>query len=95
MNQAAVISDPQNHIFVVRNTGFVAFAVQGTYDVLSIVDQTHLPHSISDPIMNTILGSTHEVRMTSTLSASKVRDYVVALLYVLLKFLRLAVTIMT
>jgi hypothetical protein len=42
-NQAAVISDPQNHIFVVKNAGFVAYSVVGTYDVLAIVDQTHLP----------------------------------------------------
>ena len=41
-NQAAVVSDPQNHVFVIKNSGFVAYAIEGTYNVLSIVDQTHL-----------------------------------------------------
>ncbi|KAH9020183.1 hypothetical protein EDB85DRAFT_1896295 [Lactarius pseudohatsudake] len=49
-NQAAVISDPQNHIFVVKNSGFVAYGVMGNYDVLAIVDQTHLPHAIKDHV---------------------------------------------
>jgi hypothetical protein len=56
-NQAAVVSDPQNHIFVVKNSGFVAYAIEGTYDVLAIVDQTHLPIEIKDPVTGAILGS--------------------------------------
>ena len=36
-NQAAVVSDPQNHIFVVKNAGFVAYGLAGNYDVLAVV----------------------------------------------------------
>jgi len=78
-NQAAVISDPQNHIFVIKNTGFVAFAIEGTFDVLSIVDQTHLPTVITDRITGVTLGWTHEVKMKSKTSAKTEKEYVVAL----------------
>jgi regulator of protease activity HflC (stomatin/prohibitin superfamily) len=77
-NQAAVVSDPQNHIFVVKNTGFVAFAVEGTYNVLSVVDQTHLPGVIRDKLTGTVLGSTHEVKMTSQIDDEQEKEYVVA-----------------
>ena len=78
-NQAAVVSDPQNHIFVVKNSGFVAFAVEGTYDVLSVVDQTHLPGVIHDKLTGVVLGSTHEVKMTSQ-TGDEQKEYVVATL---------------
>ncbi|KIM80892.1 hypothetical protein PILCRDRAFT_72918 [Piloderma croceum F 1598] len=65
-NQAAVISDPQNRIFVVKNSGFVAFAIEGSYDVLAIVDQTHLPGVIKDKSTGVTLGWTHEVKMKSS-----------------------------
>ncbi|KAI9431714.1 hypothetical protein H4582DRAFT_2003691 [Lactarius indigo] len=80
-NQAAVISDPQNHIFVLKNSGFVAYGVTGSYDVLAIVDQTHLPHAIKDHVTGAILGRSFEVRMTSATGPanSSTRDYVVAL----------------
>ena len=55
-NQAAVVSDPQNHVFVIKNSGFVAYAIEGTYNVLSIVDQTHLPTKIQDRITGVVLG---------------------------------------
>ena len=55
-NQAAVVSDPQNHVFVIKNSGFVAYAIEGTYNVLSIVDQTHLPTMIKDRITGVVLG---------------------------------------
>ena len=55
-NQAAVVSDPQNHVFVIKNSGFVAYAIEGTYKVLSIVDQTHLPTKIQDRITGVVLG---------------------------------------
>lgn len=55
-NQAAVVSDPQNHVFVIKNSGFVAYGIEGTYNVLSIVDQTHLPTIIKDHITNVTLG---------------------------------------
>jgi len=77
-NQAAVISDPQNHIFVIKNAGFVAFAIEGTYDVLSIVDQTHLPGVVKDRLTGVILGWTHEIKMKSQIGAGHVQDYVVA-----------------
>jgi hypothetical protein len=77
-NQAAVVSDPQNHVFVCVNTGFVAYAIEGTYNVLAIVDQTHLPTSVKDRITGVTLGSTHEVLMRSR-TGSGDRDYVVAL----------------
>ena len=56
-NQAAVVSDPQNRIFVVKNSGFVAYAIDGTYDVLAIVDQTHLSNEIKDTVTGATLGS--------------------------------------
>ncbi len=81
-NQAAVISDPQNHIFVLKNAGFVAYGGTGSYNVLAIVDQTHLPHPIKDHVTGAILGRSLEVRMTSATGPanSSTRDHVVALL---------------
>ncbi|KAJ7905252.1 hypothetical protein B0H14DRAFT_2659538 [Mycena olivaceomarginata] len=78
-NQAAVVSDPQNQIFVVKNSGFVAFAVEGSYDVLSIVDQTHLPGIVIDKLTGVTLGWTHEVKMKSKVGHGQEKDYVVAL----------------
>jgi hypothetical protein len=82
-NQAAVVSDPQNHIFVLKNTGFVAYGVAGSYDVLAIVDQTHLPNAIKDHVTGSVLGRSLDVRMTSNAGPatnSKPENYVVALL---------------
>ncbi|KAI0717062.1 hypothetical protein C8Q76DRAFT_617747 [Earliella scabrosa] len=78
-NQAAVVSDPQNHVFVIKNSGFVAYAIEGTYSVLSIVDQTHLPTMIKDRITNVTLGWSHEVTMKSRTASGTWKDYVVAL----------------
>ncbi|KAJ7273467.1 hypothetical protein B0H12DRAFT_493547 [Mycena haematopus] len=78
-NQAAVVSDPQNQIFVVKNSGFVAFAVEGSYDVLSIVDQTHLSGVVMDKLTGVTLGWTHEVKMKSKVGRGEEKDYVVAL----------------
>lgn len=55
-NQAAVVSDPQNRIFVIKNSGFVAYAVEGSYNVLAIVDQTHLSTPWKDSTTGVILG---------------------------------------
>ncbi|KAF8061467.1 hypothetical protein FPV67DRAFT_1673110 [Lyophyllum atratum] len=77
-NQAAVVSDPQNHIFVIKNSGFVAFAIEGTYDVLSIVDQTHLPGVVKDRLTGVTLGWTHEVKMKSKIGLKEEKEYVVA-----------------
>jgi len=79
-NQAAVVSDPQNHIFVIKNAGFVAYAIEGTYDVLSIVDQTHLPTIVQDKLTGVVLGSTHEVKMSSRVGGQQQKDYIVATL---------------
>jgi len=81
-NQAAVISDPQNHIFVLKNTGFVAYGITGSYDVLAIVDQTHLPHAIKDHVTGSVLGRSLEVRMSANSgpATSTSDSYVVALL---------------
>jgi hypothetical protein len=79
-NQAAVISDPQNQIFVLKNSGFVAYGIAGSYDVLAIVDQTHLPHTIKDHVTGAVLGRSFEVRMSSTTAPSSTKDYVAALL---------------
>lgn len=86
-NQAAVVSDPQNQIFVIKNSGFVAYAVEGTYDVLSIVDQTHLPTVVKDQVTKLVLGSTHEVKMKSKVGHQLEKEYVVATLYVHFIFL--------
>ncbi|KAF6764910.1 hypothetical protein DFP72DRAFT_799328 [Ephemerocybe angulata] len=77
-NQAAVVSDPQNQVFVVTNSGFVAYAMEGTYDVLSIVDQTHLPTILKDKLTGVTLGWTHEVKMRSKVSSREEKEYVVA-----------------
>ncbi|KAI0059607.1 hypothetical protein BV25DRAFT_1828868 [Artomyces pyxidatus] len=76
-NQAAIVSDPQNHIFVVKNSGFVAFAIDGSYDVLAIVDQTHLPNPIKDHVTKVVLGHTYEVTMSSPVG-NQVQAYTVA-----------------
>ncbi|KAG1869672.1 hypothetical protein C8R48DRAFT_96699 [Suillus tomentosus] len=78
-NQAAVISDPQNRIFVVKNSGFVAYAIDGTYDVLAVVDQTHLSTEIKDTVTDAILGSIAEIKMRSHIASGKEQEYVVAL----------------
>lgn len=80
-NQAAIVSDPQNHIFVLKNSGFVAYGAIGSYDVLAIVDQTHLPNVIKDRVTGAVLGRSLEVRMSSNtgLVNSATKDYVVAL----------------
>jgi hypothetical protein len=89
-NQAAVISDPQNHIFVLKNSGFVAHGVTGSYDILAIVDQTHLPNLIKDHVTGAVLGRSLEVRAPSNVGSananSATKDHVVALLYVFVFF---------
>jgi len=86
-NQAAVVSDPQNHIFVIKNSGFIAYAMEGNYTVLSIVDQTHLPTVVKDKVTGLVLGHTHEVGMRSKVGKSLERDYIVATLYAFLVFI--------
>lgn len=80
-NQAAVVSDPQNQIFVIKNSGFVAYAAEGSYDVLAIIDQTHLAHKVVDRTTGSILGWKEEVTMPSALSGGEKKEYVVALFF--------------
>ena len=86
-NQVAVISDPQHHVFVLKNSGFVAYGIHGTYDVLAIVDPARLPHVITDHVTGSVLGRSLKVWKSSNTGigpANSVKhDYVVALLYVL------------
>lgn len=63
---------------MVTNSGFVAYAMEGTYDVLSIVDQTHLPTIVKDKLTGVTLGWTHEVKMHSRVSSRDIKEYVVA-----------------
>ena len=79
-NQAAVISDPNNSIFVVKNGGFVAFSAEGSYQVLAVVDQTHLTNEIKDNVTRATLGWSQDVLMKSNTGRGKSQDYVVALL---------------
>ncbi|EJD06172.1 band 7 domain-containing protein [Fomitiporia mediterranea MF3/22] len=78
-NQAAVISDPNNRIFVVKNGGFAALSIEGAYEVLAVVDQTHLPNAVKDRVTGATLGWSHEVRMRSRTGSGKEQEYVVAL----------------
>lgn len=64
---------------MIKNAGFVAYAIEGSYDVLSIVDQTHLPTVVRDKVTGVTLGWTHEVTMTSKTNHGKEEKYVVAL----------------
>ena len=79
-NQAAVISDPSNKIFVFKNGGFAALALTGNYNILSIIDQTHLDTVVKDNVTKAVLGWTQEVRMRRSTGGSGERDFVVALL---------------
>ena len=47
-------------------------------DVLSVVDQTHLPNVVQDRVTGSVLGSTHEVVMKSRLG-NKEEKFIVAL----------------
>jgi len=91
-NQVAVISDPQNYVFVLTNSGFVAYGIDGTYDVLAIVDPTRLPHVITDHVTGSVLGRSLKIWKSSNNgigSANSVKhNYVVALLYVVAPSLR-------
>ncbi|KAJ3207050.1 hypothetical protein HDU83_003584 [Entophlyctis luteolus] len=41
-SEAAVVMDPANRIFVIRNSGFAAYGAQGTFKVIEIVDTLNL-----------------------------------------------------
>lgn len=79
-NQAAVISDPQNKIFIVKNSGFAALALTGNYNILSVIDQTHLNTVVRDDVTKQVLGWTQEVKMRRNTGTNGEREFVVALL---------------
>ena len=68
---------------MVKNGGFAALSLQGSYKVLAVVDQTHLPTQVKDRVTGATLGWSYEVKMKSVTGTKKEEDYVVALLYVL------------
>lgn len=79
-NQAAVICDPQNRVFVIKNGGFAALSLVGSYSILAVIDQTHLSTVVRDKVTNAILGWTQEVKMSrNTGSGEGNREFVVAL----------------
>lgn len=79
-NQAAVICDPQNKVFVIKNGGFVALSLVGSYTILAVVDQTHLSTVVRDKATNAVLGWTQEVKMTrNTGRDGGAKEFVVAL----------------
>lgn len=61
--------------------GFVALALEGSYTVLAVVDQTHLPVKVKDHVTKQVLGSTFEVKMKSNIAGERATEYVVATLY--------------
>lgn len=63
----------------------MALALEGSYDVLAVVDQTHLATKVKDRVTGAVLGSTHEVRMRSKIRADTT-EYVVAQLLVVTLF---------
>jgi hypothetical protein len=79
-NQAAVICDPQNRVFVIKNGGFAALSLVGSYSILAVIDQTHLSTVVRDKVTNAILGWTQEVKMSrNTGGGGGNREFVVAL----------------
>ncbi|KAK4051584.1 hypothetical protein OIV83_002724 [Microbotryomycetes sp. JL201] len=56
-NQAAVVCDPSNQVFILKNAGFAAMSLEGSYRVLSVVDTVNLKVPVIDP-----LGGTKEAR---------------------------------
>ena len=79
-SQAAVVSDPKNRIFVIRDCGFIAYAVDGRYDVLSVVNPTNLPIPVTDPFTKVVLGRRQDVKMKSKVGMQEM-EYLVATLY--------------
>ncbi|PVF96092.1 hypothetical protein CPB86DRAFT_816683 [Serendipita vermifera] len=79
-NQAAVICDPQNKVFVIKNGGFAALSLAGAYTILAVVDQTHLTNVVRDKVTKAVLGYTQEIKMTrNTGRGGGDKEFVVAL----------------
>lgn len=48
-NQAAVVADPSNNIFIIRDGGFVSLSIEGSYRCLAVVDSVNLARTVVDP----------------------------------------------
>ncbi|KAM0789759.1 hypothetical protein ACM66B_006614 [Microbotryomycetes sp. NB124-2] len=68
-NQAAVVCDPSNQVFILKNGGFVAMSLEGSYRVLSVVDTVNLKVPVIDPLSGTketrTLGHYEQVEMVT------------------------------
>ncbi len=58
-----------------QNGGFVAFAVEGSYTVLDVVDQTHLPTIVRDPVCVPSLLNQAFIDITPTGHEGYLRTY--------------------
>ncbi|KAJ3027846.1 UNVERIFIED_CONTAM: hypothetical protein HDU68_002991 [Siphonaria sp. JEL0065] len=73
-SEAAVVMDPSNRIFVIRNSGFAAYGSQGRFKVIDIVDTLNLgdehahyetrPTSTGQSGRGPILGWKRDVKIT-------------------------------
>ena len=79
-NRVAVVSDPLNKIFIVKNAGFAALSVGGSYKVLDVVDQTRLKCQVTDPNSHAVLGQQEEILKEEILSDGSVNKFVAATL---------------
>ncbi|GAA5996230.1 uncharacterized protein JCM10292_007476 [Rhodotorula paludigena] len=68
MNQAAIVADPSNRVFCVKNGGFAAISLSGSYRVLGVVDQVNLAEQVVDPYsaQKRVLGHYETIQMPAT-----------------------------
>lgn len=64
---------------MIKNGGFAALSLVGSYSILAVIDQTHLSTVVRDKVTNAILGWTQEVRMNSDTGKGGGKEFVVAL----------------
>ncbi|GAA5863575.1 hypothetical protein JCM8547_007289 [Rhodosporidiobolus lusitaniae] len=69
-NQAAVVANPANQVFLVKNGGFCALSLNGEYRTLAVVDQVNLKQKVVDPLAanneTRTLGNYEEVFMPTS-----------------------------
>ncbi|KAI9364373.1 hypothetical protein DFJ73DRAFT_809060 [Zopfochytrium polystomum] len=68
-SEAAVVLDPSNRVFIVRNSGFAAYGAQGRFRVVAIVDtlnlgNEHAYYEDNDRTNGRILGWKRDVTIT-------------------------------
>ncbi|KAI9325012.1 hypothetical protein DFJ73DRAFT_767876 [Zopfochytrium polystomum] len=68
-SEAAVVLDPSNRVFIVRNSGFAAFGAQGRFRVVAVVDtlnlgNEHAHYEDNDRKNGRILGWKRDVTIT-------------------------------